>query len=126
MDYGPYSFAIRTDVRCCQLTVGVGSRKRCMPVWDGASVSIAVQHTITRELAIEYGPLLDAAATAKALGFKSQDALRQARRDGRLPISMFRLPGRRGWFASTQAVIEWIDAQVEPHLPRNNPAGGLL
>lgn len=95
-----------------------------MPVWDGASVSTVIQHTITRELAVEYGPLLDAAATAKALGFKSQDALRQARRDGRLPISMFRLPGRRGWFASTQAVIEWIDAQVEPHLPRNHQGGG--
>jgi hypothetical protein len=59
---------------------------------------------------------LDAAATAKAMGFKSPDALRQARRDGRLPISMFRIPGRRGWFAATQAVIEWLDGQVAPHL----------
>ncbi|HET7332905.1 hypothetical protein [Dyella sp.] len=87
-------------------------------------MSTGIQHSITRDLAVEYGPLLDAAATAKALGFKSQDALRQARRDGRLPISMFRLPGRRGWFASTQAVIEWIDAQVEPHLPRDQRIGG--
>lgn len=72
---------------------------------------------ITSDLAVEHGALLDAAATAKALGFKSSDALRQARRDGRLPISMFRIPGRRGWFAATQAVIEWLDGQVAPHLP---------
>jgi hypothetical protein len=37
---------------------------------------------------------------------------------------MFRLPGRRGWFASTQAVIEWIDAQVEPHLLCRKGIGG--
>lgn len=74
-----------------------------------------VHHSITRELVVEHGPLLDAASTAKALGFKTQEALRQARRDGRLPISMFRLPGRRGWWASTEAVVSWLDAQIEPH-----------
>lgn len=58
-----------------------------------------------------YGPLLDAAATAKAMGFRSPDALRQARRDGRLPIPMFKIEGRRGWFSSTPVVAEWLDAQ---------------
>ena len=87
-------------------------------------MSSGIQHIITREMVVECGPLMDSAATAKALGFKSQDALRQARRDGRLPVSMFRLPGRRGWFASTQAVIEWIDAQVGPHLSCHKGAGG--
>lgn len=71
---------------------------------------------IISDLAVAHGALLDASSTAKALGFKSPDALRQARRDGRLPISMFRIPGRRGWFAATQAVIEWLDGQVAPHL----------
>lgn len=74
------------------------------------------QFRITQQLATEHGALLNAAATAKALGFRSPDALRQARRDGRLPIAMFQIPGRRGWFASTQAVIEWLEAQVEPYL----------
>ena len=87
-------------------------------------MSTGSQHSITRELAIEHGPLLDAATTAKALGFKSQDALRQARRDGRLPILMFRLSGRRGWFASTEAVIEWLDAQIEPYLFAPPQKGG--
>lgn len=62
----------------------------------------------------EYGPLLDGAATAKLMGFRSVDALRQARRDGRLLIPMFKIPGRRGRFASTQAVIDWLNAQGEP------------
>lgn len=59
----------------------------------------------------EYGPLLDAAATAKAMGFRTSDALRQARRDGRLTIPMFKIKGRRGWFASTPAVAAWLDCQ---------------
>lgn len=87
-------------------------------------MSIAVPRNIISDLAVEHGPLMDAAATAKALGFRSQDALRQARRDGRLPIAMFRLQGRRGWYASTQAVIDWLDAQIEPHLTRGIDQGG--
>jgi hypothetical protein len=88
-------------------------------------MSASVASNLTRDLAVEYGPLLDAAATAKALGFRSQDALRQARRDGRLPIVMFRLPGRRGWFASTQAVIDWIDDQIDSHLSSRRAGGGI-
>jgi hypothetical protein len=65
-------------------------------------------------LAQQHGPLLDAAATAKAMGFRTSDALRQARRDGRLAISMFRIPGRRGWFARTEAVVAWLDSAGEP------------
>lgn len=62
----------------------------------------------------EHGPLLDAAGTAKALGFRSVDALRQARQRGRLPITMFRLPDRRGWFAATLTVAAWIEGSTQP------------
>lgn len=87
-------------------------------------MSTGSRFRITQQLAVDHGALLNASATAKALGFRSLDALRQARRDGRLPIPMFQIPGRRGWFASTQAVIEWLDAQVEPHLSELSRQGG--
>lgn len=86
--------------------------------------SASIRQSITQSLADEHGPLMDAGVTAKVLGFKSADALRQARRDGRLPINMFRLPGRRGWWASTEAVINWLDGQIEPHLSRTSITGG--
>lgn len=69
----------------------------------------------THWLFLEYGPLLDAAATAKAMGFRTSDALRQARRDGRLAISMFKIPGRRGWFAATETVVAWLSAREKPN-----------
>jgi hypothetical protein len=57
-----------------------------------------------------YGGILDSPATAKALGFKSTSALQQARRAGRLPIPMFQIPGRRGWYAHARKVGAWLDA----------------
>jgi len=61
----------------------------------------------------EHGPLLHASAAAKLLGFRSTDALRQARIRQRLPVPMFAIQGRRGWFASTSAVAEWIDQTID-------------
>jgi hypothetical protein len=56
-----------------------------------------------------HGYILSAATTAKLLGFSSTDALRMARSRGRLPIQMFLLEGRRGWFASSEDVALWLD-----------------
>lgn len=60
----------------------------------------------------DHGPLLSAANTAKLMAFESTDALRQARIRQRLPIDMFTIAGRRGWFASTRAVADWIDTTI--------------
>jgi hypothetical protein len=67
-----------------------------------------------RWLMREHGPLLPASLAAKLLGFKSTDALRQARLRQRLPVPMFLIEGRRGWFASTAAVAAWIEQTVAP------------
>ncbi|GLQ50057.1 hypothetical protein GCM10010872_15060 [Dyella flava] len=56
-----------------------------------------------------HGWILSAATTAKLLGFPSTDALRMARTHGRLPIDMFLIEGRRGWFASSADVATWLD-----------------
>lgn len=61
----------------------------------------------------EYGAVLDTATTARVMGYRSVEALRQARLQKRLPIEMFRLPNRRGWFASAETVACWISS-VQP------------
>lgn len=66
-----------------------------------------------RQLLREHGPLLSAAATAKLLGFSNTDALRQARLQQRLPVRMFAIQGRRGWFASTSAVGDWLERIID-------------
>lgn len=66
-----------------------------------------------RWLLKEHGPFLPASVTAKVLGFKSTDALRHARCRQLLPVPMFTLEGRRGWFASTTAVAAWVEKTLE-------------
>lgn len=70
------------------------------------------QSPTARWLLREHGPILPAAVTAKVLGFKSTDALRQARLREKLPVPMFTIEGRRGWFASTAVVAAWIEQTV--------------
>jgi hypothetical protein len=60
-------------------------------------------------------PILTATETARILGYSSTASLAKARQMGRLPIEMFRLPGRRGWFASTSVVRTWLQTVTLSH-----------
>lgn len=66
-------------------------------------------------------PILTAAETARCLGFASVNALLRSRKRGLLPIEMFQIPGRRGWFAATRAVMGWVDASTRRHLEFSLP-----
>jgi hypothetical protein len=59
-------------------------------------------------------PLISASETARLLGYPSTGALAKARQTGRLPIAMFQVPGRRGWFAATQTVRAWLESLLLP------------
>lgn len=61
------------------------------------------------ELFLPRTAILTAAETARAMGFTSSEALNRARQAGRLPIPMFQIPGRRGWFAARHIVKEWLE-----------------
>jgi hypothetical protein len=61
-------------------------------------------------------PIMNAAETSRYLGFASTNALLRARKRGLLPIEMFQIPGRRGWFAATRAVMGWVEASTRRHL----------
>jgi len=61
----------------------------------------------------EFGPLLTSSQAAKLLGYRSAEALRQARLANRLPVRMFKIDDRRGWFAATAVVARWLEATVK-------------
>ena len=60
-------------------------------------------------------PIISAAEAARVMGFPTREALGKARASGRLEIEMFRLPGRRGWFASTRDVRAWLESALPSH-----------
>lgn len=60
-------------------------------------------------------PIISAADAARVMGFPTREALGKARASGRLEIEMFRLPGRRGWFAATRDVRAWLESALPSH-----------
>jgi len=61
----------------------------------------------------EFGPILNSSDAAKLLGYRNREALRQARLGRRLPIPMFQISDRRGWFAATTIVASWIESTIQ-------------
>lgn len=65
--------------------------------------------TILRnELESRHGPLLGGPTLVAALGLASAAALRQARKRGHVAVAVFTLPKRRGVFALTRDVADWL------------------
>lgn len=59
-------------------------------------------------LARLHGPILGGEPLAQALGYRNGAALRQARRRGHVSLKFFMLPNRRGWYALTDDVADWL------------------
>lgn len=72
-------------------------------------------------LVVRYGPLINGEALWKALGYRSNDALRQARKRGSVPVAVFPIPGRKGLFARTNEVESWLASLPSTGAP-NTPA----
>lgn len=54
------------------------------------------------------GPLLKGSELVRALGFDSMEALRQAKRQKRIGVPVFPAPSRKGLFAYTCDVADWL------------------
>ena len=52
--------------------------------------------------------LLSGKALRLALGFGSGEGFRVAVREGRVPVPLFKLPGRQGWFCLEADVLAWL------------------
>lgn len=65
------------------------------------------------DLTERFGTLLGSSALSKALGYSSVTALRQSIARNTVPIAVFKLPKRRGYFAFTKEVAYWLAQQYE-------------
>jgi len=66
----------------------------------------------------DFGPLMDGKSLCRTLHFKSINALNVAHSQGRLPFPVFNLEGRRGLFARTLEVAQWLESATPlPDLP---------
>jgi hypothetical protein len=60
------------------------------------------------ELALRYGPMIGGRDLIQALGCSNGQAFKQAIRQDRLGVRIFNLPARRGKFALTKDVANWL------------------
>ena len=56
-----------------------------------------------------HGPIVGGRELAKLLAFQSLVAFRQAASRGKLPVTVFSIPHRRGKFAYTCDVADWLE-----------------
>lgn len=68
----------------------------------------ALKRHLRQELEQLHGPLLGGPKLIGALGHANAASLRQARRRGRVSVPLFTLPKRRGFFALTRDVADWL------------------
>ena len=61
------------------------------------------------ELLELYGPLIGGEELVRAAGFRTANAFKLAVRRGRVGFHVFQINGRRGQFARTSDVAEWLN-----------------
>ena len=66
-----------------------------------------------KEMLEMYGPMVSGSALASALGFKSYSAFYKARREDKLSVKVFDIAGRRGPFARTADIADWLESMSE-------------
>ena len=80
------------------------------PLDDGHAQNSALYE----DLINRHGPLLSGRDLVRALGFRNAAALRQARLRGNIAVPTFSLPNRKGTFAMTQDVANWLGNMARP------------
>ena len=73
------------------------------------------QDQMVLSLLERFGELMKGRDLAGLLGFGSDRSFARAAASGQLPIPVFRMKGRRGWFARTRDVAAWLNNIIEPN-----------
>jgi len=66
------------------------------------------REVLVRQLFEKNGPLMSGEALWRTIGFTNAAAFRQAKSQGRLGVPVFSVPRRRGTFAFTKDVANWL------------------
>lgn len=69
---------------------------------------LQVSDSLIEIMHIKHGPLMTGTALWKALGFQNSTAFSQAKAKNRLEVKVFSLRNRRGSFAFTEDVANWL------------------
>lgn len=72
-----------------------------------------------QELIRVLGPVLGGGELAAALGYRTADAFGKAARGNRLPIPTFEIAGRRGRYAMTVDLANWLWSARNASLERD-------
>lgn len=67
--------------------------------------------SLAEQLIETYGPMLGGRNLYSALGFKTYSAFYRSMQRNEIGVKIFNLPGRRGWFALTTDIADWLEAQ---------------
>lgn len=60
----------------------------------------------------KYGPTITGDDLYQMLGFETYEAFHRARKLNQFSIKLFKLENRRGWYALTEELAEWIYDQA--------------
>lgn len=77
-----------------------------------ANDSKKIERKFEQELFEWYGPLIGGKDLQKVLGYRTGDAYRQAVFRNTIPIKTFEIENRRGRFALTADVAQWLTQQA--------------
>lgn len=91
------------------------------PTEAKSTISSESRGVLEARLIRTLGPIVGGSALSRALGYPSQGAFRKALVRGRLPVRVFELDGRRGRFAFTSDIAEWLWSQRNAGLSRERP-----
>ena len=75
---------------------------------NAAQLRASAHATLLASLREHHGELLTGEALYSTLGFTSADAFHKARKRGQVHVGIFSMPNRRGNFAITREVVDWI------------------
>lgn len=64
---------------------------------------------LERDLMNRYGPIIGRDDLRKALGYKTDDAFRQALSRNTIPIAVFEIEHRKGKFALVKDLAAWLE-----------------
>lgn len=65
-------------------------------------------NALEKRLLDQYGPLMGGRDLVMALGYRTLPAFRKACRENLLGITVFTLPNRKGRYAFTRDVADWL------------------
>ena len=67
---------------------------------------------LAKQLLTQFGPTIGGNDLYGALGFKTYSAFHRGQQRGEIKVGIFKLPGRRGWFALTTDLAAWLSSQA--------------